>query len=110
MLPRSYNSINNNEDQSAHSDPFLHYKIQIHNCCMNFSHSPLGKFVALLVLGMFLTGILLLLFTGIGIFIVVFNTIFEKIIVLLFDEETYKKNFPICDCNSYYYHRHLGKY
>jgi len=107
MLPRSYNSINENEDQPTQSDPFLHYKIQIYDCWMKFCHSPLGKFTALLILGVLLTVFLLLLYTGICIFIVMFNTIFEKIIVLLFDEETYKKNFPICNRNSYDYHRHL---
>jgi len=56
---------------------------------MDFSNSPLGKFIAFLLLGMFLTAFILLICTGIGIFIVLFNTIFEIIIVSMFGTEIY---------------------
>ena len=101
MLPRSYNSINNAEEQP---DQSLSYRIQIHNWCMDFCKSPLGSFISLVLLGMLLIAFFIILCTGIGIFIVLFNTIFEIIIVSMFGEEIYKKNFPICNCNSYYYH------
>lgn len=97
-----YNTINDTENNNNNSTNEINKKYYEY-FCDTFSKIGFGICFGsvCILLVVFAIFAIYALFILIGIFIVLFNTMFESTIVYLFGRNVYNKNFPVCTSTSY---------